>query len=305
MTIHDDFSYDGYGVLLQDENNFPPNGTQKPGYTPQQLTDLLYTGERFDSDMQQYYLRARYYNPMNGRFNRVDPFAGSPQDPQSLHKYNYAHNNPVNAIDPSGKYMTFIGLVIAIAILAYLAYKGLTYGLFVAFTNARSRGKHRSFDIPRWVRMPIGSTPHDLAQPEKVIGYMGVLSLLAAAGSGPGAPIALAWTFASYDVPKTYVNNYRESSMNFSGYDLFALACEWDCINNRCYLEDCRWIQCQRDEGYPQPRAKECNDKIKRKYFKEYGYNYHIVAIRDERDIKRRLKEEPLRIYHVNDKSYW
>ncbi|MHC4456379.1 MAG: hypothetical protein ACYS0I_04650, partial [Planctomycetota bacterium] len=36
MTIHDDFSYDGYGVLLQDENNFPPNGTQKPGYTPAQ-----------------------------------------------------------------------------------------------------------------------------------------------------------------------------------------------------------------------------------------------------------------------------
>jgi len=47
-NIIDDFSYDGYGVLLQDEYNFPPNGTQQPGYTPAQATSLLYAGEHFD-----------------------------------------------------------------------------------------------------------------------------------------------------------------------------------------------------------------------------------------------------------------
>jgi len=50
-----------------------------------------------------YYLRARYYNPSNGLFNRIDPFSGSPVDPQSLHKYLYCHANPINATDPSGK----------------------------------------------------------------------------------------------------------------------------------------------------------------------------------------------------------
>ena len=66
VTIADSYSYDGYGVLLQNEDNFPPNATQTPGYTPQQNTNLLYAGEHFDSDSQQYYNRARYYNPANG-----------------------------------------------------------------------------------------------------------------------------------------------------------------------------------------------------------------------------------------------
>ena len=47
-------------------------------------------------------LRARYYQPPTGRFNRVDPFAGNTSDPQSLHKYVYAHANPVIVVDPSG-----------------------------------------------------------------------------------------------------------------------------------------------------------------------------------------------------------
>lgn len=50
-----------------------------------------------------YYLRARYYDPLNGRFNQLDPYAGNNQDPQSLHKYLYCHANPVNGIDPSGE----------------------------------------------------------------------------------------------------------------------------------------------------------------------------------------------------------
>ena len=67
-------------------------------------TNLLYAGEMFDDDAQMYCNRARYYNPSNGTFNRLDPFAGSMQDPQSLHKYAYVHNNPINNIDPTGQF---------------------------------------------------------------------------------------------------------------------------------------------------------------------------------------------------------
>jgi len=35
----------------------------------------------------QQYLRARFYDPASGTFNRLDPFAGNLADPQSLHKY--------------------------------------------------------------------------------------------------------------------------------------------------------------------------------------------------------------------------
>jgi hypothetical protein len=48
------------------------------------------------------YLRARYYNPASGTFNRLDPFAGRMQDPQALHKYLYVHGDPIQGIDPSG-----------------------------------------------------------------------------------------------------------------------------------------------------------------------------------------------------------
>jgi len=79
------------------------------------VTSFFYAGEYFDTDSQHYYNRVRWYNPLNGRFNRVDPFSGSPQDPQSLHKYLYVHCNPVNNIDPTGK-MTLSQVVVGIGI---------------------------------------------------------------------------------------------------------------------------------------------------------------------------------------------
>ncbi len=66
-------------------------------------TSMLYAGEQFDTSLQMYYNRARYYDQSTGRFNRMDPYAGSNQDPQSLHKYLYVHANPVNGIDPTGE----------------------------------------------------------------------------------------------------------------------------------------------------------------------------------------------------------
>jgi RHS repeat-associated protein len=87
------FSYDAYGNTLG----------QTLGVLNSPLSALLYSGEQFDSDLGQYYLRARYYDPSNGRFNRLDPFAGSNFDPQSLHKYAYAYEDPINGLDPGGE----------------------------------------------------------------------------------------------------------------------------------------------------------------------------------------------------------
>jgi len=99
------YNYDGYGRAL----DFSPTNAD---------TSLLYTGEMYDQQTQQYYLRARWYSPATGRFNRMDPFAGNNRDPQSLHKYLYAHNNPVNGIDPTGTF--FIGLLLTIAVFAII-----------------------------------------------------------------------------------------------------------------------------------------------------------------------------------------
>jgi len=67
-------------------------------------TDIehLYRSEQFDPNLGFYYLRARYYDPSNARFLTLDSFAGFGMDPSSLHKYTYAHNDPVANRDPSG-----------------------------------------------------------------------------------------------------------------------------------------------------------------------------------------------------------
>ncbi|HWQ92763.1 MAG TPA: RHS repeat-associated core domain-containing protein, partial [Clostridia bacterium] len=84
------YNYDAYGQ------------TETATSSAQAETSLLYCGEQYDSSLEMYNLRARYYNPANGRFNQRDSFAGNNEDPQSLHKYAYAADNPVNRIDPSG-----------------------------------------------------------------------------------------------------------------------------------------------------------------------------------------------------------
>ncbi|MDR2439739.1 MAG: RHS repeat-associated core domain-containing protein, partial [Planctomycetaceae bacterium] len=84
------YAFDAYGNAI----GFDPSVA---------LTEFLYSGEQFDSKIGQQYLRQRYYDPVTGRFNRLDPFFGNLNDPQSLHKYLYCHADSINGIDPNGE----------------------------------------------------------------------------------------------------------------------------------------------------------------------------------------------------------
>jgi RHS repeat-associated protein len=83
------YAYDANGNLL--------------GSNSGSATRFLYTGQQFDFTLQQFYLRARYYNAVVGRFNARDPLRGSLSQPLSEQPYIYAQDNPVNGFDPSGK----------------------------------------------------------------------------------------------------------------------------------------------------------------------------------------------------------
>jgi RHS repeat-associated protein len=61
-TVTDAYVYDAYG------NTLSSSGTTVNNY--------LYTGEQFDRNLGEYYLRARYYNPSEGRFTGRDPLMG-------------------------------------------------------------------------------------------------------------------------------------------------------------------------------------------------------------------------------------
>ncbi len=63
-----------------------------------------FTGEQNDVTVNQspYYLRARYYDPVIGRFLTRDPFKGLVLSPDSLNAYAYADNDPAVVVDPWG-----------------------------------------------------------------------------------------------------------------------------------------------------------------------------------------------------------
>ena len=56
-----------------------------------------FAGEILDAVTGQYYLRARFYNPVIARFLSEDTYYGD-----GLNLYAYCHNNPVGYVDPSG-----------------------------------------------------------------------------------------------------------------------------------------------------------------------------------------------------------
>ncbi|WP_099190500.1 RHS repeat-associated core domain-containing protein [Tepidibacter mesophilus] len=82
-NVQNHYHYDVFGVILESEENISNR--------------ITYTGQQYDSITQQYYLRARYYNPIIGRFTQEDVYRGD-----GLNLYAYCSNNPVVYYDPSG-----------------------------------------------------------------------------------------------------------------------------------------------------------------------------------------------------------
>lgn len=97
-----------------------------------------FASERTESLVGLSYLRARYYDPSTGRFLSRDPYAGELRDPVSLHRYLYAHANPVAFRDPSGR-VTFAEVKVSAAI-------GATMGALTSGIAAYAAGK-RGYQI--------------------------------------------------------------------------------------------------------------------------------------------------------------
>lgn len=82
-AVENCYIYDAFGNVLEKKEDIQSR--------------ILYTGQQYDKETGQYYLRARYYSPIMGRFMQEDTYRGD-----GLNLYAYCSNNPVIYYDPSG-----------------------------------------------------------------------------------------------------------------------------------------------------------------------------------------------------------
>src|SRR2546425_3299272 len=80
-SVLDSITYDSYGNILSESS--PSNGDR-----------FKYTGREWDSEIGQYYYRARNYAPGIGRFESEDPLGFRAGD---SNLYGYVRENPVNS----------------------------------------------------------------------------------------------------------------------------------------------------------------------------------------------------------------
>ena len=87
-TVVNQIEYDSFGnILILSETD--PGVAHRFGYT----------GRDWDADAELYYYRARWYDPLVGRFLSEDP-SGFAAGDENLTRY--VSNSPVLHVDPSG-----------------------------------------------------------------------------------------------------------------------------------------------------------------------------------------------------------
>jgi RHS repeat-associated protein len=190
----DRYVYDAFGRMIR-----------SVGTTP---NVYLYCGERWDSDLGLYYLRARYLNPGTGRFMTMDTFEGTQTDPLSLHKYLYAGDNPVNDIDPTGHETQSTQL-------------GTIGGLSYLATRIASAGTQAFFRVANLVTRV-------LINQEKIILYTESAAALLTAGTVVGSYAVEAAVDVIEKASSSWLNNTRPVPGEWSarGFALEAVAGE-------------------------------------------------------------------------------
>ncbi|PWG78081.1 RHS repeat domain-containing protein, partial [Pararcticibacter amylolyticus] len=92
-------STDAAGNVIQ-EDEYYAFGLNAPLYAAGAKNKYLYNGKEIQDVLtDQYDYGARFYDPVIGRFNTIDPLAN---EFESISPYNYALNNPILMVDPDG-----------------------------------------------------------------------------------------------------------------------------------------------------------------------------------------------------------
>ncbi|MED3791341.1 RHS repeat-associated core domain-containing protein [Niallia alba] len=86
------YSYDAYGNVLSETGTIVKEN------------NIRYASYYYDQETKHYYLKARYYDPVNGDFLSLDSHPGTEKIPITQNGYNFANNNPIRFVDPNKRF---------------------------------------------------------------------------------------------------------------------------------------------------------------------------------------------------------
>ena len=95
--VTDRYAYTAFGELYEREGSDP--------------NPYLFGGAALDSQTGLYDLHARWLDPGAGRFLSMDPVQGALTDPATQHPYLYAGGDPVNRLDPDGRFYISLAVI--------------------------------------------------------------------------------------------------------------------------------------------------------------------------------------------------
>ena len=159
---------DASGKVIGSQAHFP-FGEQ--WYATNTTTKWFFTRYERDPESGNDYAMAREYVNRLGRFSALDPLSGSAADPQSLDRYSYAENDPINNVDPSGQNMsqTYVNFWTALWWMSPLVDFGLTddeFGIIqLAFTPTGYMG---------WLQNGLLVAPVPIYGNSSVLGLLGL-----------------------------------------------------------------------------------------------------------------------------------
>jgi RHS repeat-associated protein len=139
--VYNWYNYDPWGNTFDTE-------TYDPIDNP-----FMFTGQWFDEEIHQYYLRARMYDPQLARFSTRDPYEGAFENPMELHRYLYCQNDPIGRVDISGKWS--LGEIATVT--------GNIMTMYSALINARNWGHAMSQGDYKGAAMSLGWLVLDVA----------------------------------------------------------------------------------------------------------------------------------------------
>lgn len=93
---------DAGAMVANSEKRYLPFGDIRTDLGTSNQTDFGYTGQREIEGSELMDYNARFLNPGLARFTQPDTIIPNPANPQSLNRYSYVGNNPINFVDPTG-----------------------------------------------------------------------------------------------------------------------------------------------------------------------------------------------------------